>query len=281
MLKQPSWFPSHPANQKVERQQDSKSSRDQNQRNKSQRQLRLPYRLQRLDTWIPQRGFHPVLKEPCWLLSQQSFEGQAGTGASTEKQSSEWQLGEWQLEAGVGQDPRCLADGLWVRSLCWALGGRWWPRHSMLSLRDACSAISKLIPRQEGSRGLSRGNQKTRCPPHHIITFSQTGGRCLGSSTRDPAWLFQIRKTRLWSSWCWVVDDDVNGQLECPPWCRGMPAQTAGQGGAREAGCRLVGEGSQPMRWGQWGGEWAQAPPGTEAVHSAEKRLTDMLIHTH
>lgn len=29
---------------------------------------------------------------------------------------------------------------------------------------------------------------------------------------------------------CWMVDDDVNKQLECPLWCRGMPAQAAGGG---------------------------------------------------
>ena len=135
----------------------------------------------------------------------------------------------------------------------------------MLSLRDACSAISKPIPCQAGSRGLSRGNQRTRCPPHHIITFSQTGGRRLGSSTRDPAWLFQIRKTRLSSSRCWMVDDDFNRQLECPLWCRGMPAQAAGQGGAREDRCRLVGERSQLMSGG--------SEEGNGRRHCPEPRL--------
>ena len=165
-----------------------------------------------------------------------------GTGAGTEKWSSEWQLGEWQLEDGVGRDPRCPGEGVWVRSLCWALSGHSWPRHSVLSLREACSATSKPIPCQGGSRGLSRGNWRTRYPPN-IITISQTGGGRLGSSTRDPTWLFQIRKTRLWSSQCWMVGDDVTRQLECPLWCRGMPAQAAGQGGARQGG---------PMQAGWW-----------------------------
>ena len=124
MLKQPSWFPSHPANQKVERQQDWKSSRDQNQRNKSQRQLRLPYRTTEVGylnptTWLspsPQRAV--LAPEPAVIR-------RAGRHGCRYREAKFWVTVRGVAVGGWG-GPGPPLPGRWALSQV-PLLGPWWP----------------------------------------------------------------------------------------------------------------------------------------------------------
>lgn len=106
------FFPSRPANRKGEKQQDFRVLKTKTKETKIKDSWVFLIKLELADAWITKCGFHLVLKKLSQLLSQQSSEGQVGTGKGTEKQSSKRQLGEWQLEDRVGQGPHCLGEGL-------------------------------------------------------------------------------------------------------------------------------------------------------------------------